>query len=653
MKELKKYLLSNWVWILIGFVLLAIAYYRALGSPFIWDDHLLIEQNPAVLETGAWKKIFHQNFWDLPYIKRNSNGFYRPMIIASFVSDAQTWGLNPFGFHLTNLVFHFANCLLVFVLVKRSGTPTHIAALSMVLFGAMPRLTESATWIAGRTDLLACFGAASSLALYAHRPTDWRWRTASALALLFGLFSKEVALAALPALIAYEWSSTRETQKNVKSAVSNTILRLIPALCVTALYFFLRLQIAISIKTPMTLTPLKHVGIVLQALGTYFWMLLTPLAPHLAIGTTGIFETWKIVLGALLLPGIFIAGFLVLRRTLSPLKASLLSFGIVAILPVLHLGMRPLVSDRFLYLPWFGLCAFLFSNWKKIPEVTQKYVAMACGLIALSFVWGAHQRNFLWQDEVRLWQSTAEHALAISPKNGAPHCELATALTHRGKFRESLEHYERCHNLEKEFQNLYPDYRMPTPALANWALTLSTLGINLEQAVRISRYAAEAKPNEASYRFFCAVVLSRALRFEEADQEFHVALTLYPNYSEAQTARQQTRQAAKIWNQLPPENENELLEIRGQRGIVYFLVGRIADANRTWIEIVNAPSADAKILKKARSILQHQQRVFGNTAETQALGAAIANRERLLSQGASSVIVPEKMSTEARPKVER
>ncbi len=628
MKELKKYLLSNWIWIFIGFVFLAIAYDRALEVPFIWDDHLLIEQNPAVLETGAWQKIFHQNFWDLPYVKKDKSGFYRPMVIASFVSDAQTWGLNPFGFHLTNLVFHFANCLLFFVLVRRAGTPAYAAALAMVLFGAMPRLTESATWIAGRTDLLACFGAASSLVLYAHRPTDWRWRTASALALLFGLFSKEVALAALPALVAYEWSSTKETQKNVKSAISNTILRLFPALCVTALYFFLRLQIAISIKTPMTLPPLEHVGIALQALGTYFWMLLTPLMPHLAIGTTGIFETWKIILGALLFPGICMTGFLVLRRTFSPIQAAFLSLGIVAIFPALHLGLRSLTADRFLYLPWFGLCAFLFSSWKTIPVSTHKYVAVICGILALSFVGSTRQRNFVWQDEVRLWQSTAENALRLSPKNGAPHCELATALTHRGKFQESLEHYERCYKFEREFQNLYPDYQILTSSLTNWALTLSTLGTNLEQAVQISRYAVEAKPNEAAYRFFYAVVLSRALRFEEAEQEFKTTLQLYPDYGDAKTARQQTKRAGEIWNQLPPEAENEPLSVRGQRGIVYFLVGRIADANRIWIDIVNSPDADTKTLEKAKSILRHQQRVFGNTAETQALGQAIARREQ-------------------------
>lgn len=410
-------------------------------------------------------------------------------------------------------------------------------------------------------------------------------------------------------------------------------LRLLPAVFVTALYFFLRFESGVGTAGPLFYLALgQRLLAALQALGTYGWMLLTPWSPHLSVGTLGIFDPWRIGLGIPLLAGIAIAGILILRRSISADHASWLTLCIAALLPVLHLipiPIRPLAADRFLYLPVLGGCILLCVHWQKIPPLFQRIGAMALGLLVLAFLGGTQHRNREWRDEIQLWQITVGDAEAVTPKNGGPYCEFANVLTYRGRFHESLPYHERCYDLEKEFQTLYPDYPITSSVLSNWALTLSTLGVDLDRAVRLARQVAEAKPDDAVYRHHYAMVLARALEFEAADQQFATALSLYPNYDEAQMLRKQTQNAAGLWRKLPPETPNEAAAIRAQRGFVYFFVGRISEANQIWIQVVGAPDADAKLLQQAKSVLENQRRVFGETADTKALAEAIEKRRQI------------------------
>src|SRR5262249_44542011 len=151
-------------------------------------------------------------YFTVPFWSGAENGpsfgmHYRPLMIYSLALDYRLHGESPAGFHLTNLILHALNVVLVFLLARRRGGSGPVAAFVALCFGVSPRLAEAAAWISGRTDLLAALFALLALVLWQTENTLRRWLSAACL--LLGLFSKEVAIAALAALAVFGWLETR------------------------------------------------------------------------------------------------------------------------------------------------------------------------------------------------------------------------------------------------------------------------------------------------------------------------------------------------------------------------------------------------------------------------------------------------------------
>ncbi len=162
--------------------------------------------------------------------------YFRPVIAMSYLADTWFWSevpdwpafrasgkkrldlkwsvLNPVGFHLTNVLVHALNALLVFVLIRAMTRCYWPAVATALLFAVHPIHTESVTWIAGRTDLIGT--TFMLLAFWAYLRFRASGRIApfvvSCACYVAGVFSKEM-VAALPiVIILYEtvrWLSTR------------------------------------------------------------------------------------------------------------------------------------------------------------------------------------------------------------------------------------------------------------------------------------------------------------------------------------------------------------------------------------------------------------------------------------------------------------
>ncbi len=137
-------------------VLLLGAFAPVLGAGFLnWDDNLLVVENAhlaqAPLELGAWALTsFHGGHWE-------------PLTWLSLGLDRHLWGLEPAGFHATNLALHALQTLFVFALARTlyraaagsAGRLEAAALLAAALFALHPQRVESVAWIAERRDLLA------------------------------------------------------------------------------------------------------------------------------------------------------------------------------------------------------------------------------------------------------------------------------------------------------------------------------------------------------------------------------------------------------------------------------------------------------------------------------------------------------------------
>ena len=126
---------------------------------------------------------------------------WRPLRNLTYSQDYSLWKLNALGFHLTNLLLHALNAILLFVLVRKLAERTTPAAAAGLLYAVHPVLTEAVAWIKGRDDLLAVTFFLAALIAFV-RPNTGRSTPARAwfflLFLPLALLSKESALCLVP-----------------------------------------------------------------------------------------------------------------------------------------------------------------------------------------------------------------------------------------------------------------------------------------------------------------------------------------------------------------------------------------------------------------------------------------------------------------------
>ncbi len=140
-------------------VVCLLVFLRALTCDFInWDDPLYVTENPGI-RILDWQ--FIKESFSVSYM-----GWWMPLTWISFALDYYVWGLNPFGYHLTNILLHAANTGIVVLIAGQlfrnidpdaegSGPCCRVAALlSGLLWGIHPLRVESVVWVTERKDVL-------------------------------------------------------------------------------------------------------------------------------------------------------------------------------------------------------------------------------------------------------------------------------------------------------------------------------------------------------------------------------------------------------------------------------------------------------------------------------------------------------------------
>ncbi len=105
----------------------------------------------------------------LYFLPDASHHYYRPVLAISMMLDYVLWQ-EASGFHLTNILFHVCNTLLVFFLswklIRVQAWRVPLSFLAALLFAVHPIHTEAVDWISARTDLLATFFSLSAFLSY-------------------------------------------------------------------------------------------------------------------------------------------------------------------------------------------------------------------------------------------------------------------------------------------------------------------------------------------------------------------------------------------------------------------------------------------------------------------------------------------------------
>lgn len=179
-----------------------LVYARSLSFGFTYlDDNALILGNYGfisdITNVGAafLRKVFAHSY--LPY--------YRPILMTSFILDAQLGGSEPFVYHLTNIVYHAAASCLVFTFLEAMGYKRRLAFIFGMIFAVHPVLSQGVAWIPGRNDtILAVFALASFISLIKLADTGKsRFYLLHMAFLVLALFTKETAIVIVPLAAVY------------------------------------------------------------------------------------------------------------------------------------------------------------------------------------------------------------------------------------------------------------------------------------------------------------------------------------------------------------------------------------------------------------------------------------------------------------------
>jgi hypothetical protein len=169
---------------------------RAAGFGFLnYDDSYYVYQNPSItngLTASGLEKAFTR-----PLV-----GNWHPLTSISLMLDAEWWGLNAGGYHLTNVVLHSLAVIFLFLALRKMTGRLWQSAFVAALFAIHPLRAESVVWISERKDVLSGVFFGLSLLAYSHyirKPGIGRYLILIAL-LILGLISKPM-LVTLPFLL--------------------------------------------------------------------------------------------------------------------------------------------------------------------------------------------------------------------------------------------------------------------------------------------------------------------------------------------------------------------------------------------------------------------------------------------------------------------
>ncbi len=172
-----------------------LVYGGTLGNAFVFDDRLVVENNAFIRSWDNLPDLFNRN-----YFIRSGELSYRPVVTLSYFLDYRLWHSRPAGYHLTNVILHSLNAVLVFCLIRLLFFRPAPAFICGLIFALHPVNSEAVCAVAFREDLLVLLFSLLSLIFYrrldpaAGKRKNSLFLAVSLLSFALALLAKEMAM---------------------------------------------------------------------------------------------------------------------------------------------------------------------------------------------------------------------------------------------------------------------------------------------------------------------------------------------------------------------------------------------------------------------------------------------------------------------------
>jgi protein O-mannosyl-transferase len=433
-------------------------YLNALHNPFVYDDFHTVVENASILNLANLRAIV-------------LGAVTRPIVNFSYAVDRQVWGSAPFGFHLTNVLLHVTNVVLLFQIAWRfekdrqgsggaesstAACPAVVAFAAAALFAVHPMMTEAVGYISGRSEVLCT--TFLLLALMCGR--QWlsgrsehrrytlgaMWPVLTVGFWLAALASKETAAIFPLVFLVYDRFGVGRTVQERRRRFLTVHL---PLIGTAILGGAVRLAVLARVEYPGQVSiHWNYVLLELDVVGRYAWMMINPSGQAIfhEVGLVGLLDrqAWIdiAVVGSLaaiawkVRRADWVAGFGLLWFLLALVPSSAL----------IALDQGELMAEHRVYL---ASCGFFLTAgaaigwlgaWLHARHVRygRLLAGSAFGLVLLSLATETVLRNAVWSDPVALWRESVD----LAPNHYRPRLLLGEALQDAGRRNEAIEQYK-------------------------------------------------------------------------------------------------------------------------------------------------------------------------------------------------------------------
>jgi tetratricopeptide (TPR) repeat protein len=503
----------------------AVAFGNTLSFGFVWDDHLLIGGSHFVRSWGTLPQILTSHFWAG---HADWKMYYRPLINVTFLVDYQLWGLNALGYHLTNILVHLAVSLVVMWIGATLLRDWLAGLVAGLVFSLHPVHSQSVSFIAGRTDLVAALFFLAAFSLYDRWRRSGRWfaYAGSLLAFVLALLSKEIAVVLPLVLLLRDWAFEDPATRPSRARAA---LRIGPMLGVLATFLVVRFVVLSDVLlhrshgSPTEWLPRLLTTLTLAARYVWITILPYPVSPS----QTPPIQAWAgdpvFLLAAIGLGGLLMVAVVLGRRR--PAVLFCIGWFWLTLAPSIALTLLPgstaIFADRFLYLPSVGVCLLAALAVRPLlgepgqirPDVVRRGPAAALAVLLLVMTTLTLWRNEDWKDDLRLYYRMAD----TDPGALLPSVNLG--LLHLGRFepQEAAAHFARALELAPNNARVLVGYGLLRAETGHPAE-------GLRHALRGLGY----EPNEGSLHALVGRIYVIAGDFDRASAHYREATRLQP-----------------------------------------------------------------------------------------------------------------------------
>jgi len=577
-------------------------YWRVHEFEFVnYDDNQFVYKNERILSGLTFDNVAY-------FFTHSHAGHWQPLTAMTHMLDYELYGLNAGGHHVTNLILHAANTLLLLTLLWRQTGALWPSVFVAAVFGLHPIHVESVAWVTERRDVLSTLFLILTIAAYFHYVKKPNMGQYLLVLLLFalGLMSKPI-LVTLPFvfLLLDYWPLGRLEFFRIN--LGRLVLEKIPLFVLSGI----SCAITVVVQTNVgTVAPVRGLGLYARfsnAIVSYvryiikmFWPVdLAVFYPH-----PGDKLAWWQVFGAtVVLAGVSVWVIKVSSRHRYLLTGWFWYLGtLVPVIGLVQVGSQG-IADRYTYIPSIGLLIVvawgandLLRKWK-YKHIVLGLSALAAITILAVLAW--FQVGF-WRNSFTLF----DHAVKVTKENDVAYNNRGTIYYEKGEYDMAIVDYNKAIEISPGYIEAYYNRGKTYNAKRQYDLAIA----DYSKAVEINPKLAEAYTNRGA-------IYKTTGQYALAISDYDKAIELDPTLAEAYNNRGAAYYTKGDYA-LAISDYSKAIELKPDFAWAYFnkanaceIVGRAREAVEAYKGFIQyAPAQYVPYIERARQRIKELER---------------------------------------------